>query len=234
MNLVFKDENNTKFDYVIKESLFALTDRMRGDIYCEEYDIIKKIRLNREGFFDFSKSLIDVGSEDGNYAMLLDFNKNYCFEPNKRMCCLIYTNMYLRNKVYNTEVYNIALGEQDNEEVLYNGFAQEGSGLYKDSMHRAENGVQKIKKMTLDSFNIENVGLIKTDTEGFDLSVLKGGLQTIIKNGYPPILFENWKVGWCGQTKEKMDSCFNFIYSLGYDIFMNWGDHETHLAVKKK
>lgn len=234
MNLNFKEKENVTIVHEIKSDYFAITDRHpQAPFYCEEYHIIQKIKENKEGFFDFSKSLVDVGTEDGNYAMLLDFDKNYCFEPNKRMCCLIYTNMYLKDKVYNTEVYNIALGEKENELVSFNGFSEYGSGIYEQSMNRCENGVQLIKKTTLDSFNIENIGLIKIDTEGFDLQVLKGGLRTIINNDYPPILFENWPVGVCGQTLEQETKLFNFLLSIGYAIFKNWGDHETHLAIKK-
>lgn len=233
MNLNFKDEQNITDVKVMKSEYFAITDRHPfAPFYCEEYGIIKKIKENKDGFFDFSKSLIDVGTEDGNYAMLLDFNKNYCFEPNKRMCCLIYTNMYLKDKVYNTEVYNVALGEKENESVIFNGFSESGGGIYDTSMNRCENGPQTINKVTLDSFNIENVGLIKTDTEGFDIQVLKGGLHTIINNNYPPILFENWPVGIGGQTKETEAVLIYFLTSIGYTILKNWGDHETHLAIK--
>lgn len=237
MDLYLKDEEHLNGEFFItSEKFFAITDRNPGKPgMCEEYEIIKKIRKNEEGFFDFSKSLIDVGAEDGNYSMLLDFNKNYCFEPNKRMCCLIYTNMYLRNKVKNTEVYNVALGEKENDFIVFNGFAEQGSHIYDVSMDRCENGAEVIEKHTLDGYNIRNVGLIKTDTEGFDYFVLKGGIHTIIENGYPPILFENWDVGHVGQTQEEHDRILRFLLSIGYDkIYEHWGDHETHLAVKHK
>jgi FkbM family methyltransferase len=234
MNLNFKGNDYMKQTHIISDEHFAITDRHPfAPFYCEEYEIIQRIKENKYGFFDFSKALIDVGAEDGNYAMLLDFDKNYCFEPNKRMCCLIYTNMYLKDKVYNTEVYNVALGEKNNEKIIFNGFSEKGGGYYEETMNRCENGVQEMSKVTLDSFNIKNVGLIKTDTEGFDLQVLKGAMRTIIDNDYPPILFENWPVGVCGQTEESEKTIFNFLTSIGYVILKNWGDHETHLAIKK-
>lgn len=235
MDLYLKKETHLNGEYFIcSDEFFAITDRnpnVKG--MCEEYSIIEKIRKNEDGFFDFSKSLIDIGAEDGNYAMLLDFDKNYCFEPNKRMCCLIYTNMYLRNKVKNTEVYNVALGEKENDVMLFNGFTEKGSHMYDMSMNRCENGIEIINKKTLDSYNIRNVGLIKTDTEGFDYFVLKGGIHTIVENDYPPILFENWDVGHVGQEKEEHDRLFSFLESIGYIIFEHWGDHETHLAIKR-
>lgn len=240
MDLFLKKATHLNGEYfTCSEEFFAVTDRMPG-VYgmCEEYEIIEKIRKNEDGFFDFSKSLIDVGSEDGNYAMLLDFNKNYCFEPNKKMCCLINTNMWLRNKVDNTFVYNIGLGDKENDFSVFNGFAEENSGIYEVAMDMVNSGRNKIgviEKTTLDSFNIRNVGLIKVDTEGNDYFVLRGGIHTIIENDFPPILFENWDVGSFGQTQEKHDRVLRFLLSIGYDkIFEHWGDHETHLAIKEK
>lgn len=236
MDLYLKDKNylNGEFFVTPGDRCFAITDRVPFfPGLCEEYEIIEKIRKNEDGFFDFSKSLIDIGAEDGNYSMLLDFDKNYCFEPNKTMCCLIYTNMYLKNKVENTEVYNIGLGDKDNDYMIFNGFSEKGSGVY-DKIPRDYYGVKIVDKMTLDSFNIRNVGLIKTDTEGFDFLVLKGGIHTIVENDYPPILFECWDVGNLGMTQEYHDKLFSFLKCLGYTIYEHWGDVETHLAIKEK
>jgi hypothetical protein len=48
---------------------------------------------------------------------------------------------------------------------------------------------------TLDSFNIENVGLIKVDIEGFEYYALRSGIGTIIRSNYPPLLIEVWGTG---------------------------------------
>jgi hypothetical protein len=126
----------------------------------------------------------------------------------------------------------MGLGDKENDTMIFNGFAENGSNLYQESMFRAENGEEVIPKTTLDSFGFKNVGLIKTDTEGFDYFVLKGGIETIKNNNYPPILFENWNVGFYGWSQENHDRLDNFIESLGYTIFKQWGDNSTHLAVK--
>lgn len=233
INLKSKEYLNGEY-FKLQDSFFAISDRHPNSHgICEEYEIIQKIKENKEGYFDFNKALIDIGSEDGNYAMLLDFDKNYCFEPNKRMCCLINTNMYLKNKVYNTIVYNVALGDKDGDTAIFNGFAEKGSLFYEQSMLNTDK-IEIIEKSRLDSYNIKNVGLIKVDTEGFDYFVLKGGIHTIVDNGYPPILFECWDVGTFGQTKEQYDRIMNFLKSIGYDVIEHWGDYETHLAIYKK
>ena len=66
-----------------------------------------------------------------------------------------------------------------------------------------------------------------------EYKVLKGGLGTIIRNNYPPILFELWDIGKFGMTKENHDLLQKLLEDLGYEIFWYWGDHETHLAIHK-
>lgn len=204
---------------------------------CWEYDIIQKINKNEDGYFDFSKNLIDIGSEDGGYAIHCNFAKNYCFEPNKEMCCLIYTNMYLKGKVDNTEVYNVFLGDNTENTIGFDGFSSEK--LKEDTcLEYGKSGggrckeIVQVRQHLLDEYDIQNVGLIKVDTEGFDYFVLKGGINTIINNDYPPILYENWAPGEYDWSQENHDRLDEFLKSLGYTIFEQWGSYDTHLAVK--
>lgn len=77
---------------------------------------------------------------------------------------------------------------------------------------------RKIKKYTvpcrtLDSYKIENVGFIKIDVEGHEISVLRGGEQTLRK----------WKPNMIVEFNEKHTSGGNssfleYIYKLGYVI----------------
>jgi len=237
LNYKYKDQENPGFYWYIPENAFIVSPRAVGFNVCEEYDIIQKIERNEEGFFDFNKNLIDVGAEDGNYSILLDFSHNYCFEPNKDACCLIYTNMYLRNKVEITDVYNVGLGAEDGI-IRFNGFSCEdntnvGKEKFQHDIQHLKATPYNIPIKKLDSYGVENVGLIKVDVEGFEENVLRGGVITIIKNNYPPILFELWDVGYCMMTQEKHDSLSKFLTDLGYEIHWYWGDHETHLAIHK-
>lgn len=226
----YKNQENPQYYYYIHEDCFVINERCTTMNYCEEYDIIKKIQKNEEGFFDFSKNLIDIGTEDGNYAMLLDFNHNYCFEPNKRSSCLLYANMYLKDKVDNTDVYNIALSEKEGT-IKFDGFCCEKSGCtYKTHLRSS---YYEVETKPLDFFNFKNVGLIKIDVEGYEEKVIRGSLLTIISNNYPPILFECWDVDKFGMTQDKHDSLFNLLKTLGYEIFEYWGDQWTHLAIHK-
>ena len=202
-----------EYIYLSEDNGGIIKDNIEFD-YFAEYDIIKKIKENQEGYFDFSKNLIDIGACYGAYSMLLDFNYNYAFEPSKDKCCLLYANMYLRNKVNNTEVYNVAISDK-NEKVKFNGYWCEGYNTMETAYGRVME-MYEVQSKTIDEFNIDNVGLIK-----------------IIRNNYPPILFECWDVGMNGMTQEKRDSLFNFLKWLGYDVLEYWGQFDTHLAIHK-
>ena len=242
MELYFKHPGKLRGEYTKTENkLFAICHYQPGPAIqgmCWEYDIIQKINRNEEGYFDFSKNLIDIGSEDGGYAIYCNFNKNYCFEPNRQMCCLIWTNMYLHDKVHNTEVYNVFLSDNSKDTIKFDGFASEKVNEYCTSPfgttggNRNNNEVIEINQHLLDEYNIQNVGLIKVDTEGYDYFVLKGGIETIKNNNYPPILFENWRIGDYGWSKENHDRLNDFIKKMGYTIIEYWGAHDTHLAIK--
>lgn len=186
--------------------------------YCWEVDIINRIKENKDFYFDFSKNLIDIGAGCGEYCSILNFENNYVFEPDKEMIWICQANLVNKNKIKNSYTYQVALSDT-NEEIQ----------IFTNGTYEYTNVIPK----TLDSFNIQNVGLIKIDVEGFEEKVIRGGLMTIISNSYPPILFECWDVGVFGMSQEKHDSLFNLLKILGYEIFEYWGDFETHLAVHK-
>ena len=220
--------------FEISSDYNAITDRACG-IYglCEEECLMDEVNKNANGFFDFGKSLIDIGSEDGSFAMFTNFSKNYCFEPNRNVCCLIWANMWLKDKVDNTFVYNVFLGDED-KKTMFNGFAGSGmpiSNIITDRGFGKEWVEVNVKK--LDDYNIENVGLIKIDVEGAEAEVIRGSIDTIIRNNYPPILFESHDVGNWGTTEEQRNELFSLIEGLGYTIMQHYaGTDANHLAVK--
>ena len=201
--------------------------------YCFEVNIINKIIENDERYFDFSKSMIDIGSEYGEYSYILPFNYSYLFDGNKDKCIIAQFNMLLHNKSNQFTYYNTLLSDKI-ENVQYNGFHTNYTDFIKNGEYNyLLNDSINIQSTILDSYNLNDIGFIKIDVEGMEEKVLRGGLGTIIRNNYPPILFELWDVGYYGMTKEKHDSLQNFLESFGYEILWHWGDYETHLAIHK-
>ena len=194
-----------------------------------DFELINKISENKEGYFDFSKGMIDIGSELGQFSLNTPFSYYYMFDGNKQKCIIANANMLIRGKDEICEVHNTLLSDHF-ESIKYDGFLTSYSDVdqyyHKDNEH-LQNAV------TLDSFNISNIGFIKIDVEGMEEKVLRGGIGTIIRNNYPPILFECWDVGYFNMSQERHDSLENFLKSLGYEILWHWGDFENHLAIHK-
>ena len=202
------------------------------DNYYWESWIINKINNNSEGYFDFSKDCIDIGSNIYVYGMYTNFNYYHCFEPNHLYSCIGEFNMLLHDKFDKFKTYNVFLSKNKNDIVKYTGFkGYENEEDIKDI--NDINNCENIITHTLDEYSLDNIGFIKIDVEGFEENVLRGGIGTIIRNNYPPILFELWDVDLWYMTQEKHDSLQKFLEDLGYNIFWYWGDWETHLAIHK-
>lgn len=132
-----------------------------------------------------NKSIIDAGAFIGDTAIILsDYtDKNvYSFEPFLQNYNMMLKTIKL-NKKNNIIPVNMALGDS-NKEIGINASIGVGSGMSienakEDNIDSVEN---KIKMVTLDSYVKENnieVGLIKTDLEGFEQPFLKGAIETI-------------------------------------------------------
>lgn len=215
--------------YVMKYEYKDLVDY--SDLYCYEVNTINHIKENADGYFDFSKGMIDIGSEYGPYSFILDFEHHYLFEGNKEKCVIAEFNMLLHHKTYKTNVYNVLLSDKV-EPIQYDGFCTNYT-IHTGGAEFDEENANIVYSKTLDSFNLNNIGFIKIDVECMEYQVLNGGIGTIIRNNYPPILFELWDVDYFGMTQEIHDRLVNFLEGLGYEILWNWGDFETHLAIHK-
>ena len=133
-----------------------------------------------------NKNIIDAGGFIGDSAIVFsDYtDKNvYSFEP-----FLHHYNMMLKtielNKKNNIIPVNIALGDENKELSLYSsGNLNMGLSIDANSKQSDINQIEnKVKMVTLDSYVKENnieVGLIKTDLEGFEQPFLKGAINTI-------------------------------------------------------
>jgi len=75
---------------------------------------------------------------------------------------------------------------------------------------------ENIALFPLDEGEHRNVRLIKIDVEGHELEVLKGGIETIKKNNYPPIIFEAWT--WKPWFEPKRKALLEYLEGHGYKI----------------
>ena len=159
--------------------------------------------------FDKSFHIVDVvgnvGSSILSFRNLKLYNRIFCFEPNY---ILVKKNLnFIKKKISNTSIFNLGLGKKNSILTLYIPFFKDYSLHYFASFDEnyIKNSIKitfpknlinfKIKKKRvkvrkLDSFrNFIKPCLIKIDTEGNDLNVVKGGLK-LIEEFKPIILIE--------------------------------------------
>jgi len=187
--------------------------------------------------------VLDIGANMGSFTIpLAYYNPQYtfvCFEPQRMVCYQLCGNVAI-NRLNNVVVHNVALGSERTQLLLDMPDYENESNIgafsldkevreHNDYLCSTKGVKQKVDVLTLDSkIHDTNIALIKIDVEGMELEVIKGGLELLKNNSYPPILFESWESkAW---FKPRRQELFNFLEDLGYEI-QSFG--EDNLAIYK-
>ena len=118
-------------------------------------------------------------------------------------------------KFPNVYVYPYALGEKH-----YTAELNLHSSSMVDSLVKKSDDFWrqiKVTVKTLDSFNFENIGLIKIDTEGYEVPILLGAKETIQRNK-PRLIIEVHKVNKSYQ--EELKTTTEILKELNYHCLL--------------
>ena len=156
-----------------------------------------QIRWISETFADREGTAVDIGAHCGTWTTVMakHFQHVYAFEPNRQVFRNLSANLALKNLTNVTE-HMVGIGEKE-EQLIYKFRSPDGGGngfadLGKRDECEMDTCILPVK--TLDSFNLQNVKLIKVDVEGFELQVLKGARETI-RRCQPALVLEVW-IDW--------------------------------------
>ena len=131
------------------------------------------------------KTIIDIGAWWGPWTLFWANQAETieAFEPNPDILSDLTQNT---NKLNNCTIHNTALGDTNgNVSMQY----ETHSGTYHIKDYNGS-----INLRTLDSYNFQNVDVIKIDVEGFEIPVLNGSKETILSQR-PWIQIEGNKSG---------------------------------------
>lgn len=137
------------------------------------------------------KGIVDIGANIGNhtifFAKFLNSEQVYAFEPYPANFSTLAQNISLNH--LNVLAYEIALSDKEGEMILYNSQSDNFGGF---SLHNYSNGSSFVVKnsvpvKTLDSYNLNDITMIKIDVENHENEVLEGAKETILRN--KPIIF---------------------------------------------
>lgn len=157
---------------------------------------------------------IDIGAHIGTHTIALSrfvgpSGYVVAFEPQLKLFSELAINTYL-NECQNVSFFRRALGELTQwSEMQPTNTMNEGATLI-------GKGGDKVKMEMLDSYNLNNISVIKIDVEGYEMQVLTGGIDTILRNK-PVMIIEIWN----GPNREAK---IQTIENLGYTSTWLTGD----------
>jgi FkbM family methyltransferase len=163
---------------------------INGSIYEPYYfDFISDNLISLDGM-----TIIDVGANNGHFTVEFaqyvgDTGKVHSFEPQRIIFQQLCGNVFL-NGLDNVHTYNVALGDKlgvtyvEKPNYFDSGYVNFGDVHILDSENE---NVEKVEIKTVDSYDFDNVGLIKLDAQGFESYILSGATNTI--NKHRPYIF---------------------------------------------
>jgi FkbM family methyltransferase len=207
----------TRKKYILFKNDCGVTDMTRrGGVY-EHYifDYIKE-KLKVQG-----TTIIDVGANFGfhtlEFADLVgDEGKVYSFEPQRLVYYQLCGNVILNGRG-NIYANNVALSDEKTSLKMENlqYYSDEpiniGNAHLDACTHLAYNMVDV---NTLDSFELDNVSVLKIDVQGYEPKVLDGAKETILKN--KPVIFIEVEAPQLSIYGWAENDIFSRLEALGY------------------
>ncbi|HEV8082400.1 MAG TPA: FkbM family methyltransferase [Chitinophagaceae bacterium] len=182
-------DNGAKF--ILEPNSTNSTGNIYVKTYEAEYIYFLRKHILKGGL------IIDIGAHMGLYTLLLNdlFVGGYCFEPAPDTFRALKTNLFINDLVEKFLPINSAVSETSTVQALKMEGTFSGVNYLVRNMENAEN-VAIVSVVSIDNFlteksEKEKIHFIKIDTEGNELKVLEGGLQTLKNNSHLILLFEN-------------------------------------------
>jgi FkbM family methyltransferase len=176
---------------------------------------------------DHGKCFVDVGANVGGWTFIVA-KKGFdvhAFEPGPKAFAILKA----RAKKYpNVHPYPYALGDEDKTTRL--GFAAfDSGGIVGEAVDLPGGGTVSIALRRLDSLHLPEVGVLKIDTEGFEIPILQGAKQTIQRCKPRLIIEVHCQTGKAAQTfEQEKQRIEKILSSLGYC----WTVHYRRISLR--
>ncbi len=166
-------------------------------------------------------SIVDVGANIGDtIALLRSAGVNqivYAIEGDPVYFEIMKLNL---PQFKDAEVFLALLGEENKTEQLYID-KSEGTGKVANSFNKVQ--VEKLDDIA-SKYQFKNIKLLKTDTDGFDLKIIRGSFEII--KVQQPVLFFEYDAVFLEEQNENGADIFVQLKRLGYNnalFYDNYG-----------
>ena len=184
--------------------------------------------------------VFDVGAHAGQFtkifASLVPQGRVYAFEPGQYALSIL-RKVCAWHGLKNVALVSQGLGDRPSTAVLQVPIKRSGSiGFGLSTLGKFEDGrathADAISVTTIDQFVAENsitrLDFIKADIEGWELRMLEGGAQSIVR--FSPVIFLEVNDLFLRRANDSRERLLDFLASRGYAFFRQQGDDIVPLA----
>ena len=216
--------------YINHKGIVYNCGRTMDQVKCVLSDEVEDIRIDEEMV---DKTIIDVGANVGVFTILFSKyvgsgGKVIAIEPSKENFKLLKENMS-SNSINNSYIKDIGCSDKKEIKTFYQNNKYPTGNTTKIN----SDGYTKIEDLEETKINVDtidnickyekNIGLIKIDTGGTELEVLKGAVKTI-EEYKPIIIFEAWTDRDAAKINlflSKFNYCVKHIGHYNYMAYQN-------------
>ena len=169
-------------------------------------------------FVDRKREAIDVGANIGRYTLPLSrlASHVHAFEPDPRLASVLRAAFPTRATIYEAAASDHN-GMTELHIPLIDGRQDQGIASVEPGAFNGEFASVDVETFTLDTLADRDVGFIKIDVEGHELSVLQGA-ETLLARSHPTVLVEVEERHSPGAL-ERIKSFFEALNYRGYFLF---------------
>ena len=182
--------------------------------------IVQSCRQYRQENF----SIVDIGANIGDTLLMLREVTDlpvHCFEGDDFYFDLLQKNV---SGIANTHLHKVLLSDKPGQIRVHSRISLGSSQFVSDDDKAVLQDFTSIDHFFLTHFPDEPIGVLKTDTDGFDLKIIEGGAATIRKNH--PVIFMEYDRALFETNGNEGLRFFDFLEELGYSglvVYDNYG-----------